>query len=113
KLNLYIEFILFVCIAMTFSGCDNILQSEPQSFETTENFYKSNDHFIQAVNGSYARLQDWTLQAHVLTEGRSDNTTYDNRLTHGALALRGLGAIDRFTREGGTTLHEEAWNIIY
>jgi hypothetical protein len=98
---------------VSFAGCEDFLQPNPQTIETTNNFYKSNDHFVQAVSGAYARLQDWTLQAYIFEEMRSDNTTMDNQLDHGALALSGAGGIDRFTTGERTTLHEQAWDLLY
>lgn len=100
---------IFLIIA--FVGCDNFLNTKPETFESNENFYTSDDQFIQAVNGSYARLQDWILQAHVLEEMRSDNTTFDQQLNKGV--TRSLSKPEWFVMDSNEREVHNAWNAIY
>ena len=44
-------------LLMLVAGCDSFLEPEPQSFQTTANFYQNPDHFEQAVNGLYSEAR--------------------------------------------------------
>ncbi|MDX1627934.1 MAG: RagB/SusD family nutrient uptake outer membrane protein [Fulvivirga sp.] len=90
---------------------DNFLEPVPQTFESTQNFFESNDQFIQAVDGAYARMQEWVLQAHILEEMRSDNTTHDQQLTKGV--TRSLARPDWFIMDAAEPELENAWDAIY
>lgn len=100
---------IFFLIALT--GCDNFLKPQPQAFESNETFFTSNDQFIQAVNGAYARLQDWVLQAHILEELRSDNTGFDKELNLGVSSTR--FSIEWFVMDSSEDPLNSAWNTIY
>src|SRR5699024_8050735 len=91
-------------------GCDNFLQPTTETFPTSETFFKTEEQFSQAVDGAYANLQDWVLQAHVLEEGRSDNTTYDNQLNRGAMIS--VVRIDWVVLDTSEPEISNAWNII-
>jgi len=100
-----------VLLVLTFGGCDNFLQPDLKTTPTKSSFFKSEDQFLQAVDGAYASLQPWILQAHVLEEGRSDNTTYDNQLNRGV--LRSLSRIDWFVMDTSEPQLSNAWSNIY
>lgn len=65
--------ILSILTLITFTGCDKELDQQPVSNVTEGNFYKNSNDFIQAVNGTYAQLKNYPLQALWLGEVRSDN----------------------------------------
>jgi len=101
-----------LCISFAFTGCtDEFLSPNPETTSTSANFFEKEDHFRQSVNGAYASLQDWVLQAHVLLEGRSDNTTFDNGLNRGV--LRSNLRIDVFVTRSDEPEIGNAWNTIY
>lgn len=93
-------------------GCEGgFLDPTPKTSETTATFFKTEDHFLQAVGGAYDQLQQWVLQAHELEELRSDNTSLDNGLNRGVLL--GRVEIDWFVLIGEEFPLERGWNIIY
>ncbi len=102
---------IILVVIVTVWGCDDFLEPEPQTFETKENFFNSEDQFLQAVNAGYARLQDWVLQAHVLEESRSDNTTYDNQLNLGV--SQHLARVDWFIPNTDIPQVNNAWDLIF
>lgn len=104
-------YVLGVSLALLITGCEDFLQPNPETFPTNETFFKSDDQFLQAVDGAYAGLQNWILQAHVLEEGRSDNTTYDNQLNRGVLQT--LTRLDWFVLDTSEGEISSAWNTIY
>ena len=101
---------LLVCF-----GCsEDFLIVTPNHYLTEANFYQSEDDFIQAVNAVYGDLQDFTLDAHILQEGRSDNTTYDNANDQGSLGGGPqLGFLDQFKETADATTLSGPWNTIY
>nr|WP_319509533.1 RagB/SusD family nutrient uptake outer membrane protein [uncultured Draconibacterium sp.] len=98
----------------TISCQEEFLEVTPNYYLTEGDFYKTEGDFQQAVIGVYGKLQQFTLQAHFLQEGISDNTTYDNQLDQGSLGGgRQYGFIDQWlmTSDAGTI--NESWNLIY
>jgi len=62
---------------LTFSGCKNYLNIEPEISQNGANYFKTKDQFLKAVNGAYAPLQDlFNGQFWEMGEMRSDNTSY-------------------------------------
>lgn len=98
------------CLFITF-GCEDFLEPEPKTFETKENFFQSEDQFLLSVNSAYARLQEWVLQAHVLLESRSDNTTYDNQLNLGV--SQHLARVDWFIPNTDIPQVNNAWDLLF
>lgn len=92
-------------------SCSDFLEPDPEVFETEENFFNSEEQFSLAVNSGYARLQDWVLQAHILEESRSDNTTYDNQLNLGV--SQHLARIDWFLPNTDMPQLSNAWNVLF
>ncbi len=92
----------------------DFLEVTPNYYLTEGDFYKTEGDFEQAVIGVYGKLQDFTLQAHFLQEGISDNTTYDNQLDQGNLGGgRQYGFIDQWIMTSGAGTISESWNTIY
>ncbi len=88
-----------LCIAiLVITGCKkSFLDITPNHYTTEDNFYKTEDDFIEATNAVYGDMQKFILKAHILEEGRSDNTTYDNSLDQGSIGGNTqLGFMDQF-----------------
>lgn len=49
---------LLVGLLIVWSGCDNFLEPDPESFSSTSNYYRSPAHFEAAINSAYSRLRD-------------------------------------------------------
>ena len=43
------------------SGCDSFLDTEPQGQLTSENYFETSEHAVQATNAVYAMLRDWEV----------------------------------------------------
>lgn len=93
---------------------EDFLEVTPNYYLTDGDFYKTEGDFEQAVIGVYGKLQQFTLQAHFLQEGISDNTMYDNQLNQGLLG-GGLqyGFIDQWLMTSGAGTISDSWNLIY
>ena len=101
-------------LLFTLSCSEDFLEVTPNYFLTEGDFYKTEGDFEQAVIGVYGKLQDFTLQAHILQEGISDNTTYDNQLDQGNLGGgRQYGFIDQWIMTSNAGPISESWDIIY
>ena len=107
--------ILFIVLMLAILGCDDeFLNITPNHFLTEGNFYQTENDFDQAVLGVYGSLQDYVLSAHLMEEGRSDNTTYDNLLDQGALGGgRQYGFLDQFKMTSDAAPIQETWDKIY
>jgi len=67
------------------SSCsEDFLDLVPESSITTGNFYKTEDHFNQALAGAYAsmRASKGSVQEWVMAEMRSDNTHFEFNITN-------------------------------
>ncbi|MEX2568663.1 MAG: RagB/SusD family nutrient uptake outer membrane protein [Cyclobacteriaceae bacterium] len=113
KSNIQIGF--FVLALIFGSGCsEDFLTVTPNHYTTEADFYQTDDDFIQATNAVYGDLQTFTLSAHVLQEGRSDNTTYDNENDQGSLGgAAQLGFLDQFKETSDANSIAGPWNSIY
>ncbi|MEX2234568.1 MAG: RagB/SusD family nutrient uptake outer membrane protein [Cyclobacteriaceae bacterium] len=96
-------------------GCsEDFLSITPNHYLTEANYYKTDDDFIQATNAVYGDLQRFILGAHILQEGRSDNTTYDNANDQGSLGGSAqLGFLDQFKETSDANSISGPWNEIY
>lgn len=73
KLNLYI----FAVSVLSLSSCsESFLQLTPETTITTETFYKTTEHFEQAMTASYTGLRNIALNGMFMDEMRSDNAFY-------------------------------------
>ncbi|SFW71492.1 Starch-binding associating with outer membrane [Sinomicrobium oceani] len=66
-------YILPLLAATLFFSCTNELDQNPVSDIGSENFYRDEDDFEQAINGIYSSLQTYPDHQLVLSEIRSDN----------------------------------------
>lgn len=107
--------LLAIISILIFSGCsDEFLDVTPNHYLTEGNFYQNAEEFDQSVLGVYGSLQNYVLRAHILEEGRSDNTMYDNLLDQGTLGgSRQYGFLDQFKMTSDAVPVSDAWRAIY
>ena len=64
-------------LALALGSCNkDFVEIPPQTAISSTTFYKTQDDFTQAVNGTYAGLRSLYSDAYVMGEMRSDNTHY-------------------------------------
>ena len=105
-----------ICLLTFFSlSCKKeFLNITPNHYLTENDFYKTSDDFVQAVNAVYGDLQKFVLDAHYFQEGRSDNTTYDDHLDQGSLGgTRQFGFMDQFEMTSNASIISDAWSEIF
>jgi hypothetical protein len=114
-LSLYIKIGFLSILIFILAGCKkSFLNITPQHYTTEGNFYQTQDDFVQAVNAVYGDMQKFILDAHILEEGRSDNTTYDNFLDQGSIGgTVQLGFMDQFLQTSDATIISDAWTELY
>lgn len=72
KLKIIVTFLLLT----TLGGCKDFIDITPQNFISSDNFFKTEADFVQAVNASYSALRIVYNEAYIMGEMRSDNTHY-------------------------------------
>ena len=78
--------ILLLILLMSFSSCDDFLTIVPETQLSSATFFKTENDFIQAVNGAYAPLRGYyNGPAWLLGELHSDNTFYMRNVLFGAV----------------------------
>lgn len=106
--------LIAIAISASFGCKKSFLEITPNHYTTEGNFYKTKDDFIQATNAVYGDMQRFASSAHVLQEGRSDNTTYDNYLDQGQLGGNvQAGFMDQFIESSNASVVSGPWNQIY
>lgn len=110
-----IKISLLCALIGVFTGCKkSFLEITPDHYTTEDNFYTTEADFIEATNAVYGDMQKFILNAHILQEGRSDNTTYDNYLDQGVIGGNvQVGFMDQFLETSDATIVSGAWNLIY
>lgn len=100
--------------AITLVGCDNFLQPEPKSFQTTTNFYNTPDQIGQAVNGAYTQLRGLfgSGQYRNLAERRGPTLTkdFDVNLPR---TVGGSPQTDEWRMEVDNDQSEILWQLTY
>ena len=72
KTNIKIFFTLFVNFALW--GCDSLITDKPESMLIADNFYTTQTHISEGVNGCYKGMCKVVNEEWKFTEIRSDNT---------------------------------------
>ena len=67
---------LFIGIVALSSCSEEFLNVYPQTSVSSETFYKTKDHFDQALIGSYEKLRSIAVRGFFMDEMRSDNAFY-------------------------------------
>lgn len=78
--------IILLVLLMSFTGCDDFLTVVPETQLSSATFFKTENDFVQAVNGAYAPLRAYyNGPAWLLGELHSDNTFYMRNVLFGAV----------------------------
>lgn len=78
--------VILLVILMSFTSCDDFLTIVPETQLSSATFFKTENDFIQAVNGAYAPLRSYyDGPAWTLGELHSDNTFYMRNVLFGAV----------------------------
>ena len=89
-------------LLITATSCKkSFIDIAPQTFISSDNFFKTQNDFVQAVNATYAPLRNVYNSAYIMGEMRSDNTHYIfNNTNRGQLVREEIGDfIDNPTAE--------------
>lgn len=94
------------------AGCDDFLATEPRAVLTTENFFTTPDHAVQATNATYSILRDW--QVHVfawlgMTDIVSDDATKGSVPADAAFLLD----LDNLNFDPGNSAFSGTWAGYY
>lgn len=97
---------------MLSASCKNLLDVEPYSFSSDQNYYQTEGQILRAVNGAYASLQTlYTSDFWALTEMRADNTNYQFDETDRGAQQR--EEIDEFMITSTNNYVNTCWRILY
>jgi hypothetical protein len=93
------------------AGCD-FLDKDPKGQLTSENFFTTPDHAVQATNATYSMLRDW--QVHVfawlgVTSIASDNATKGSTPSDASFLLE----MDNLTFDAGNIAFNGVWSGYY
>lgn len=78
--------IILLVLLMSFTSCDDFLTIVPETQLSSATFFKTENDFVQAVNGAYAPLRAYyNGPAWLLGELHSDNTFYMRNVLFGAV----------------------------
>jgi hypothetical protein len=103
--------VAIVFLSTTFSGCNNILNTEPENRIGSTQFFTNEDQVEQAVLGAYSKLQDMYNSHWRFAEQRSDNTIVQfNDANRGQFPT---WEIDEFNMTPSNIALEPYWEDIY
>ena len=71
-----LKIIFTVFLLGSLGSCKNYIDIAPQNFISSDNFFKTEADFVQAVNASYSALRIVYNEAYIMGEMRSDNAHY-------------------------------------
>jgi hypothetical protein len=78
--------IILLVFLLSFTSCDDFLTIVPETQLSSATFFKTENDFVQAVNGAYAPLRGYyNGPAWLLGELHSDNTFYMRNVLFGAV----------------------------
>ena len=99
---------------LTYSGCDDFLTPEPQSFSTNTTFYQTQADFEQAINGVYVEFRALvaTNEYRNIADRRGPTTTkhFDVNLPH---TVSGAPNTDEFTMDPANPQSPNLWANTY
>src|SRR5690606_16156123 len=97
---------------LIFVSCSrDFLRLSPVDTLNSADFYKTENHYHQAISAVYSSLQDYVNAAYVMEEIRSDNTTIDYSMDGGQLAR--YMPVDQFYIVATSEFSLNAWRTIY
>ena len=71
-----LKIIAAVFMLTSLGACKDFIDIAPQNFISSDNFFKTEADFVQAVNASYSALRIVYNEAYIMGEMRSDNAHY-------------------------------------
>ncbi len=72
-----LKYIILSLGLLSFTSCTHLLEVDPYTFSSGDNYYENESQVLRAVNGVYGRLQGiYTSDFNALVEMRADNTNY-------------------------------------
>jgi hypothetical protein len=108
------KFILYSFFILAAASCNkDFLEIPPETSVTTPIFFKSEEDFIQAINGTYAVLRSLYRNAYVMGEMRSDNTHYIIKINDRGGQNVEKEQIADFLNDGNNRYGNEKWNACY
>src|SRR5688500_16503121 len=110
-----IKLIVASLILLSTTSCKkSFIDIAPETFISSNNFFKTQADFTQAVNATYAPLRNVYNSAYIMGEMRSDNTHYIyNNTNRGQLVREEIGDfIDNPTAEPTQTKWTFNYRII-
>jgi len=97
---------------LSFTSCNHLLEVEPYTFSSGNNYYENESQILRAVNGVYNRLQGlYTSDFFALTEMRADNTNYQYDESDRGTQQR--EEIDEFLITASNNYINTAWANLY
>ncbi len=112
KPTVIIVALLGFTVLFGFSSCSDIVNKKPLGQQTSENFFQTEEHAIQATNASYQKLRDWNLHVFSylgLTDMISDDATKGSTPTDASQLLE----LENLTFDAGSGDVNEWWNGNY
>jgi hypothetical protein len=106
-MKITIKILLIMAVILTYTACENDLNTVPEDRFTVASFYKNSSDIEAAVNAAYGGLQRdglYGFNYHILMETRSDNTFEEEPSNSG-----GFGEVDLFNRVTNNGVFRQTW----
>ena len=110
--NIAILSIILSTVMVTFIGCDDFLEEAPETFQTPQNFFETENQINEAITGIYNTNRGLMNGAHWrFGENRSDNTSFQfNPADRGGINNE---EVDLFLMLAANPNLSEYWNTTY
>ncbi|MDJ0645793.1 MAG: RagB/SusD family nutrient uptake outer membrane protein [Flavobacteriaceae bacterium] len=110
--NIAILSIILSTVIVTFIGCDDFLEEAPETFQTPQNFFETENQINEAITGIYNTNRGLMNGAHWrFGENRSDNTSFQfNPADRGGINNE---EVDLFLMLAANPNLSEYWNTTY
>lgn len=107
--------ICYILVLLMLSSCEKFLDEKPRVNVSTSGFYKTEEDFNLALNGTYAAVRGiyGSRSAWIMGEMRSDNAHYDYKPSDQALAVVQRYDVADFTDDRFNTQTAEKWYSCY
>ena len=103
---------LSIVLAAGLAACDDFIATEPLGQLTTENFFETEQHAIQATNATYSMLRDWAVHVFAwvgMTDIASDDATKGSVPADAAFLLD----LDNLLFDPGNIAFSTTWGGYY
>jgi len=107
-----LKYILLGLGLLSMSSCNSLLDVDPYTFSSGDNYYENEGQVLRAVNGVYSQLQSlYTSDFWALTEMIADNTNYQYDETDRGVQQR--EEIDEFLITSSNNYVNTAWATLF